>query len=188
MIFGASRPRRPRSATRSTRDAATRDDANQQLPPKLIPTLKQFASTAASIAHTRLALAGLELEEEMKRVVSAAAMGVVALMLVSLALVVGTFTIVAAVPVEYRVPTMIAITVIYLVIAVVLVMRVKGLFTNRPPMFAATLAELEKDKDALAQMVQRHEAEEAANDGRAATGADATYATDASSHAAQGAA
>lgn len=171
MIFGASRPRRPRS-TRTSRDASERDDSFQQLPPKLIPTLKQFASTAASIAHTRLALAGIELEEEVQRLVNAAVMGVVALMLGSLALVVATFTIIAAVPIEYRVPTMIAITLIYLVIAAILVLRVKGLFTNRPALFAGTLAELEKDKDALAQMAHQYAAEEAANDRRAANADD----------------
>ncbi len=176
MIFGASRPRRPRSTSRTSRDAYDRDEPFQQLPPKLIPTLKQFASTAASIVHTRLSLAGIELEEEVQRLVSAAAMGVVALMLVSLALVVGTFTVIAAVPIEYRVPTMIAITVVYLLIAVVLVLRVKGLFTNRPPIFAATLAELEKDKDALAQMAHQYAAEEAAND-RRASGVDEVRAT-----------
>ena len=168
MIFGASRPRRPRSTSRVNRDTAARDDSFQQLPPRLIPTLKQFASTAASIAHTRLALAGLELEEEVQRLIGAAVLGVVALMLASLALVVATFTIIAAVPIEYRVPTMIAIVVVYLIIAAVLVLRVKGLFTNRPAMFAATLAELEKDKDALAQMAHQYAAEEAANDQRAA--------------------
>ncbi len=186
MIFGASRPRRPRSASRVHRDAPGRDDSTQ-LPPKLIPTLKQFAATAASIVHTRISLAGLELEEEVGRLVSAAAMGVVALMLASLALIVGTFTIIAAVPIEYRVPTMISITVIYLVIALVLVLRVKGLFSNRPPMFAATLAELEKDKAALAQMAHAYEAEEAANDQRAAAPDDDAYRS-ASASAGQGAA
>ncbi len=189
MIFGATRPRRPRSTTRSSRDSAVPDESSQELPPKLIPTLKQFASTAASIVHTRLALAGLELEEEMHRLVSAAAMGVGALVLVSLALVVGTFTIIAAVPIEYRVVTMIAVTVVYLVIAVVLVLRVKALFTNRPPFFHATLAELEKDKEALARMAHASVGDEARPAGRASSGdvAAAVYPAEATAAATEGA-
>ena len=162
MIFGASRPRRPRSPSRFARDPSARDESTSQLPPKLIPTLRQFAATASSIVHTRLSLAGLELQEELQRVVNAAAMGVVALVLVFMAVVVGTFTIIAAVPIEYRVITMVAITVVYLVVAGVLGLRIKALFTSRPGFFSATLAELEKDKDALARMAHEHEAEEAA--------------------------
>lgn len=183
MIFGASRPRHPRSSTRASRATADAVHSAEELPPKLAPSLKQLAATAASIAHTRLSLAGLELEEEVHRLVSAAAQGIVALILVSLALVVGTFTIVAAAPVEYRVVTMIIITVVYVAIAWLLVVRVKAIFTNRPPLFEATLAELEKDKEALAQMARAHEAEEEARERERARGRDeeafaSVYASD----------
>ena len=161
MIFGASRPRRPRPVRASRRPAAETATV-EELPPKLIPSVRALVATATSLLHTRLALAGIELEEEMQRLISAAAMGFAALFLVSLALIVATFTIVAAVPIEHRVATMIIITVVYLAIAAFLALKVKGIFTNRPPIFGETLAELEKDKETLSQMSRAHEAAEAA--------------------------
>ncbi|MEO8936297.1 MAG: phage holin family protein [Burkholderiaceae bacterium] len=130
----------------------------------MIPTLRALASTAGSLIHTRLALAGVELEEEVQRLIGAAALALVALLLVSLALVVGTFTIVVAVAPEYRVATMAGITAVYLLGAVFLVLRVKGIFTNRPPIFAATLAELDKDKETLKQMARAHDAADEAHE------------------------
>ncbi|MGI9025264.1 MAG: phage holin family protein [Burkholderiaceae bacterium] len=134
------------------------------MPPKLIPSLRQLISTAAGLAHTRLALAGVELEEEIQRLLGAALLGLVALVLVLLALIVGTFTIVAAVPPEYRVVTMIVITLVYLVIAAVLAMRLRSIFQLRPPIFGATLAELEKDKETWSHMARAHQAADDAAD------------------------
>lgn len=160
MIFGASRSRRsrttPRAGGRATSDPLIDDD----LPPKLIPSLRQLASTAVGLAHTRLALAGIELEEEIQRLLGAAVLGMIALVLVLLALIVGTFTIVLAVSPEYRVATMIAITAIYLVIAAMLGMRLRSIFQLRPPIFGATLAELEKDKETWSHLARAHQAAE----------------------------
>jgi uncharacterized membrane protein YqjE len=171
MIFGAARPRAPRNSARAARRPPP--GIQEPLPPKLIPALRALASTGASLLHTRLALAGIELEEEMQRLMSAAVLGVVAMVFGLLGIIVGTFTIVAAVPPEYRVATMIAITVLYLAIAVVSVLRVKGIFTNRPAIFAATLAELEKDKETWSQINRAHreaeEAHERAQENRAAS-------------------
>ena len=134
----------------------------EPLPPKLIPSLRALISTGISLAHTRLALAGIELEEEVQRFVNAAAYSVVALIFVLLALIVGTFTIVAAVAPENRVATMLVLTAVYVVIAVIAVFRVRSIFVLRPPIFSATLAELEKDKETLSQMNRAyHRAEEA---------------------------
>lgn len=113
-------------------------------------------STVANVFHTRLALAGVELEEEIQRLISAAVFGLIAGVMAFLAIVVATFTIVVAVPPEYRVWTMIGITVVYLAIAAILIARIKSIFSTRPPIFGATFAELEKDKETLTQMVRAH--------------------------------
>ncbi len=164
MIFGASRPRRARSSTRTSRKSFDESTVPEALPPQLIPSLRSLVSTAGSLIHTRLALAGVELEEEVQRLIGAAVLALVALILVSLALVVGTFTIVLAVAPEYRVATMAGITALYVVVAIVLLLRLKGIFTNRPPIFGATLAELEKDRETLSQMSRAHEAAEEARE------------------------
>ncbi len=160
MIFGSSRPRRSRDGARAGRRVERVGIVNDELPPKLVPSLRQLLSTAVGLAHTRLALAGIELEEEIQRLLSATALALLAMVLVLLALIVGTFTIVVAVPPELRVATMIAITVIYLVIAAVLAMRLRSIFKLRPPIFGATLAELEKDKETWGHMVRAHQAAE----------------------------
>ena len=144
MIFDKSRSR-----TRNSRRAEADLRADEELPPRLIPSLRQFVATAFGIVHTRLKLAGVELEEEIQRMVGAAAMALVMLLLVALALIVGTFAIVFAVAPEYRIATMIAITVLYLVVAIGLGLRLRSIFTLRPPIFGATLAELEKDGEML---------------------------------------
>jgi uncharacterized membrane protein YqjE len=162
MIFGAGTPRRPRTARASRRAAAEDAIHVEDLPPKLIPSLRALFSTGTALLHTRLALAGVELEEEMQRLIGAIALALIAVVAVLLALIVGTFTIVVAVPPEYRVLTMIAITVLYLVLAVVLLMRIKSVFKMRPPIFAATLAELEKDKETWSHMARAHDAAEEA--------------------------
>lgn len=135
---------------------------DDELPPKLIPSLRQLISTAVGLAHTRVALAGVELEEEIQRLLGAAVLALVAGVLVLLALIVGTFAIVFAAPPDYRVATMITITVIYLAIAVLLTMRLRSIFHLRPPIFGATLAELEKDKETWSHMTRAHEAAEEA--------------------------
>lgn len=147
MIFDAARPRRPRSSRRAMEDLR----AEEELPPRLIPSLRQFVSTAFSIVHTRLKLAGVELEEEIQRMIGAAVMALVMLLLVALALAVGTFAIAFAVAPEYRIATMIAIALLYLVGAVGIGLRLRSIFTLRPPIFEATLAELEKDGETLAR-------------------------------------
>lgn len=133
-------------------------------------------SAAVSLAHTRLALAGIELEEEMQRFIGAAVLGVVALVFVLLTLVVGTFTIVAAVPPEHRIATMAGITVVYLLIAIIALVRIRTIFSTRPPIFSGTLAELEKDKETLAQMNRAHEAAEEAR-GRPGHGTEDAFAS-----------
>ena len=153
MIIGAGRsgsPREPRVPR------AGRSDNAGPLPPKLIPAVRSLLSTAGSLLHTRLAIAGVELEEEVQRFLSAAVFGVIALVFLLLALIVGTFTIVVAVPAEYRISTMIVITVLYFAIAGIGAVRLRAIFANRPPIFAGTLAEIEKDRETLAQINRAH--------------------------------
>jgi uncharacterized membrane protein YqjE len=159
MIIGAGRSRSPRETREqraSRRETERRDGAGEPLPPKLVPSLRAAFATFGSLIHTRLALAGVELEEEVQRFVLAAAFGIVAMIFVMLALVVGTFTIVFAVPPDYRIGTMIGLTVAYAIVAVFAVARLRSIFAHRPPIFAGTLAEIEKDRETLSQINRAH--------------------------------
>ncbi len=164
MIFGSStRRERPSRWSRAARASAD-PVVDGELPPKLVPSLRALISTGTSLLHTRLALAGIELEEEVQRIIGAAVLALLALMAGSLALIVGTFTIVAAVAPDHRVLTMVIITVVYLMAAVLLVVRIKTIFSTRPPIFSGTLAELEKDKETWSQMARAHDAAEEARE------------------------
>ena len=116
--------------------------------------------------------AGVELEEEVQRLIGALALALVALVAILLALIVGTFTIVVAVSPENRLATMLIITAVYFVVALLLVLRIRSVFQGRPPIFGATLAELEKDKSTWSEMARTQDlAEElAAVRARAARG------------------
>lgn len=171
MTHGAPRSR-PRA---SWRDRHADPSPPEELPPKLGHSLREFFSTAAALIHTRVALAGIELEEEIQRLLSAGILVAIIMVAGFMALLVGTFTIVIAVPAEYRVGTMIGITALYAVVAVVLALRLKAVFEGRPPIFGATLAEIEKDKEIFTKMTRaRHVAE--ADDDRARDGEEAAFA------------
>ena len=180
MITAAHRERPPRPSWRERKAAAAAEAAasrampDEELPPKLGHSLRELFSTASSIVHTRIALAGIELEEEIQRLLGAAVMGIVMMVAGFMALVVATFTIVLAVPPDYRVGTMIAITLVYVLIVLVLALRVRAVFKGRPPIFGATLAELEKDKDTLMQLSRARHVAEAARE-RAKAGDETAY-------------
>ena len=155
--------RAARAARRAERDRqrhAIEVEGDLDPPPKLGHSIRELVATAASVVHTRIALAGLELEEEIQRLLQAAIFALVAGIFAFLGLVVGTFAIVVAVAPEQRLVTMIVITIVYLAIGVVGFIKVKGLFEARPPIFGATFAELEKDKETLSQMVRVRRAAE----------------------------
>ena len=106
-------------------------------------------ATAVGIFHTRLALAGLELEEEIQRLVKALLLALGLMTLVGLALLVFTLMIVFAFAGEYQLAAMGGMVVLYLAIAGFLGLKLKSIFARRPPIFEATLGELERDREAL---------------------------------------
>ncbi len=81
MIFGASRPRRPRNANRRERIPSRETEVPADLPPKLVPSIRQLVATGIALVHTRLALATIELEEELQRLLGACVLDVVSMLL-----------------------------------------------------------------------------------------------------------
>ena len=118
-------------------------------PPRLIASLRQLALTALAMAHTRLALAGAELEEELQRLTGLllSLLGLLVFGLMGLLML--TFTVVLAVDAGQRVAVMSAFAVVYLGLAGGLVWRVQRMLATRPPFLQATLAEMARDREAL---------------------------------------
>jgi uncharacterized membrane protein YqjE len=118
-------------------------------PPRLIASLRQLALTALAMAHTRLALAGAELEEELQRLTGLllSLLGLLVFGLMGLLML--TFTVVLAVDAGQRVAVMAGFSVVYLGLAGGLVWRVQRMLATRPPFLQATLAEMASDREAL---------------------------------------
>ena len=118
-------------------------------PPRLIASLRQLALTALAMAHTRLALAGAELEEELQRLTGLllSLLGLLVFGLMGLLML--TFTVVLAVDAGQRVAMMAGFAVVYLGLAGGLVWRVQRMLATRPPFLQATLAEMARDREAL---------------------------------------
>ena len=118
-------------------------------PPRLLASLRQLALTGLAMAHTRLALAGVELEEELQRLLGLllSLLGLFVFGLVGV--LTFTFMVVLAVDAAQRVTVLACFAVAYLGLAAWFVWRVKRMLATRPPFLQATLAEMERDREAL---------------------------------------
>jgi uncharacterized membrane protein YqjE len=123
--------------------------ADSGTPPRLLASLRQLALTALAMAHTRLALAGVELEEELQRLVGLmlSLLGLLVFGLMGVLML--SFTVVLAVDASQRVAVMAGFAVVYLGLAAWCVWRVQRMLATRPPFLQATLAEMARDREAL---------------------------------------
>lgn len=124
-----------------------RPDSGQ--PPRLFASLRQLGLTALAMAHTRVALAGVELEEELQRLIGLllSLLGLLVFGLVGVLMV--TLMVVLAVDPAQRVAVLAFFAAVYLVLAGWFWWRVQRTLATRPPFLQATLAEMAHDRDAL---------------------------------------
>jgi len=124
-----------------------RPDGGQ--PPRLFASLRQLGLTALAMAHTRMALAGVELEEELQRLIGLllSLLGLLVFGLVGVLMV--TLMVVLAVDPAQRVAVLAFFAAVYLVLAGWFWWRVQRTLATRPPFLQATLAEMAQDRDAL---------------------------------------
>lgn len=102
-----------------------------------------------AMAHTRLALAGVELEEEFQRFIGLL-LNLLGLLVFGLVgVLVLTLWIVLAVDGSQRVVVLIFFTVTYLALAGWFWWRIQRTLALRPPFLQATLAEMAQDRDAV---------------------------------------
>lgn len=108
-------------------------------------TLGRIGGTLLALVRTRLALAAVEAQEEVQRVLGFAAwtlfaafLGAGAFMLVALFVIVLFWD-------THRLLAIGGMAGLFALAAVLILARVRAAFAARPPMMAATLAELNKD-------------------------------------------
>ena len=116
-------------------------------PPR--PSLRRLAGALLEIVQSRLALIGIELTEEKQRLMDVAFLGLAAMLFGALALVSLTALVIVIFWDTYRVYAISGIFIVYLVLASWCAMRARNILHDAPMPFEATLAEFEKDRDAL---------------------------------------
>ncbi|CAB3786515.1 phage holin family protein [Pararobbsia alpina] len=109
--------------------------------------LRRIVGAVLGIAHTRLELLGIELSEEKDRLLTAMFIGLAAMLFGMMALIAFTFLIAAMFWDTYRWQSLTVLSLVYLLLAVLCALLARHRFRSSPPMFQATLGELEKDRE-----------------------------------------
>lgn len=118
-------------------------------PPHLFASLRQLAITLLGMAHTRMALAGVELEEELQRLLGLllSLLGLLVFGLVGVLMF--TLMVVLAVDAAQRVAVLAFFAASYLGFGGWFWWRIQRALATRPPFLQATLAEMAQDREAL---------------------------------------
>ena len=119
---------------------------------------KRVLVTLMSMLQTRLEMAALELGDEKARLLSLIFTGLAACIFMGFAVLMGSLLVVAWFWDTYRLASLAGLAVFYAALAWVLWRRLQAAVENQPPAFAYTLAELARDRDALAKSAQNDEA------------------------------
>ena len=122
-------------------------DNDRTTPPR--PSLRRLAGALLEIVQSRIELIGIELTEEKERLMGVAFLGLAAMLFGVLALVSLTALVIVIFWDTYRLQAMTGIFAVYLVLAGWCAVRARNILRDAPMPFEATLAEFEKDRDAL---------------------------------------
>ncbi|MDE2367835.1 MAG: phage holin family protein [Burkholderiales bacterium] len=115
----------------------------------MLRSLRQLAALAATMARSRLELAGLEIGEALERSVVNALLGLAALGLMLLALLTATALALLLTDEGHRAALLLALLLLYLAGGVGLLLVLRARLRKSPPLLAATLAELQQDVQTL---------------------------------------
>ena len=118
-------------------------------PPRFFDSLRSLLGNVAAMARTRLELASVELAEEKARLMSQAFLGLLGLAFLGLGVLALTALIVILCWDTYRWQVLAGLVALYFGIAAYCLLRVRRELREAPAMFEATLAELDKDREAL---------------------------------------
>ncbi len=119
-------------------------------PPGLLGSARLMLSVLLEIGQTRLQLASTEIEEERLRLAQMLIAATLALFFLGLALVLLSMLLLVLFWDEYRLLVLAALSAVYLAAGIGMAWRWQQRALARPPLLASTLAELGRDRDALA--------------------------------------
>ncbi|WP_454752265.1 phage holin family protein [Cupriavidus necator] len=117
--------------------------------PKFLESVRNLANSVVAMVQTRLELASVEFSEERSRLMKVALLACFGLVFFGIALV--TFTALIAILFwnAYGWQALGVLAVLYLLLCAACLAYARNLVCNAPPMFEATLAELDKDREIL---------------------------------------
>lgn len=122
---------------------------NTGQPPRLFASLRQLAQTALAMAHTRVALAGVELEEELQRLIGLL-LNLLGLLVFGLVgILTFTLLLVLAADASQRVAVLAFFAALYMGLGGWFWWRIRQALATRPPFLQATFAEMAQDRDTL---------------------------------------
>jgi uncharacterized membrane protein YqjE len=116
----------------------------------LKPALQRLVAGGLSLARARLELASVELALERARFTTILALAVAGAVLATLALAAATLLVVAYYWDSHRYEAIVALVVVYGGLAAFALLRAGAIARRHPTPFAASIAELEKDRRWLA--------------------------------------
>lgn len=117
--------------------------------PGLLNSLKTLLGTLLAIVQTRVELISTEIEEERARLQEFLALMLVSVFCLGFGFLLLTFFIVAVFWDTHRLSVLGGLAVFYLGSGITAGMALRRKIRNKPRVFAATLAELSKDRDIL---------------------------------------
>ena len=110
----------------------------------------QLAETLLGLGRTRLELAAVEFEEARARAAERLVLVLVAGLCFALAVLAASLLVVALFWDTHRIAALCALTIVYALLGLVALWRIALQRKTEKPAFAATLAELERDREWLA--------------------------------------
>ncbi len=129
----------------SSTDSPTADGTARA--PGVFISLRAVLVTMLGIAGTRFELLGIEFAEEKERLVALALTGVAAAVALSFAVLMLTLFWVVVFWDTHRLTAIGGFALLYFVVGAWAVARLRAQLALHPPLFAATVAELKKDRD-----------------------------------------
>lgn len=115
----------------------------------LLESLTTLAATLVAIAHTRLALLSTDLEEEREHFISLLVLALAALFFLGVGVLLATLLLVVAFWDTYRLPLLGVLTGLFLAAGIAAWRIALHKVRSKPRFFAASMAELLKDRQQL---------------------------------------
>ncbi len=115
----------------------------------LVDSVLQFANTSVGILRSRLELASIDVEDELQSMICVTLAGSAAVILTAFALLFAALAIVAIYWETRRVEALLAASGVFALVATSIAIYIRRFFKYKTPFMAATLAELNKDRQRM---------------------------------------